>query len=149
MPGDYAPHVEVGSRTARREALNHVRPIARSLEISPRLTEDGGMASTAPKTSNAPLVLSVLALPTFLLRLGLVGAWLGYRQVGRAKQPNQRPRWQSRAAVVLGLLSVVDTVALGAWMRHSNTQKMGQVGGALARAATGREQVSLTGETAC
>jgi hypothetical protein len=107
------------------------------------------MNSDAPKTSNAPLVLSALALPTFLFPLGLLGAWLGHRQVGHARRANQRPRWQSRAAVVLGLLSVVDTVALAAWMRHSQTQKLGQVGSALARVATAREQVALTQDTAC
>lgn len=103
----------------------------------------------APKPSSAPLVLSLLALFTFIFPLGMLGAWMGYRQAGKAKQANQRPRWQSRAAVVLGLLSVVDTVGLVMWMRHSNAEKMGQVGSALARVAKAREQVSLTQDTAC
>src|SRR4030095_53007 len=105
--------------------------------------------SPAPKASNAPLVLSLLALFTFIFPLGMLGAWMGYRQAGKAKRANHRPRWQSRAALVLGLLSVVDTVGLVMWMRASNAEKMGQVGSALARVGKAREQAALTQDTAC
>jgi len=120
--------------------------------MMPRMTTSTSTAptaSTAAKTSSTPLVLSLLAFFTFIFPLGMLGAWMGYRQVGKAKQANQRPRARSWAAVVLGLLSVVDTVALVMWMRASNAEKAGQVGSALARVAKDREQAALTQDTAC
>lgn len=104
----------------------------------------------AEKRSSVPLALSFLGLVTCCAPLGLVGAFLGYRQGQAAKQAGEPFGGANGLAVGMGLLSTVLMTGLYLQYQKDQAEKGSQRDSAMARVSEAdRAAETMSEATAC
>lgn len=104
----------------------------------------------AEKRSSVPLALSFMGLVTCCAPLGLVGAFLGYRQGQAAKQAGEPFGGANGLAVGMGLLSTVLMTGLYFQYQKDQAEKGSQRDSAMARVSEAdRAAETLSEATAC